>query len=448
MKVPLRRCFIGVATRSTIKKVLEFGLFASNLPVFQEVERGDIGFLILLEDRNGKLKPTKIIGIFEAVSSQYKDPGEPFNKFPYRVKVKRLVEVEKEWKQLEEEYPHIAFEIRKGSKGDKGWSYVFTLDVTKELLRFFGVDFEETTEEPIIKTYRLGFEDIIGFEKVKKYVLDRIPPDEKDKWLKWQENSEKLGLKQRYGIFLFGPPGTGKTLFATALSKEIGGVMYEIKADMIIGYPGEAEARFVNLFNRLLREPRAVLFIDEAEWILGKRDRQTSSVMMRVIPTVLSLLTKAFKKRGRSMLFIVASTNNPAAIDEAFLRPGRFGKVFYVPPPNRTHLEGLLKYMLKGKYGGIGGNMSDEEAKIVIDYLLEKRDSEYENFYYSGADIEAFVEEAKINALKDGRGYITSDDLLQALDSVRPTISNETTNNMREFCESWKAEVAHEGETC
>lgn len=77
-------------------------------------------------------------------------------------------------------------------------------------------------------------------------------------------------------------------------------------SSVIIGYPGEAEKRIENIFAALDKEPRAVVFFDEAEWILCRREDQTSSVMQRITPVLLAQLGRIFKEKTRPT--VVAAT--------------------------------------------------------------------------------------------------------------------------------------------
>ncbi len=213
-----------------------------------------------------------------------------------------------------------------------------------------------------------------GLKEVKDFIYQRIITPFED-----EEAAYKLGLQIGGGVLLFRPPGTGKTLLAQAIAKSIQAKFIEISPSIIIGYPGEAEKRLENIFASLDREPRAVVFLDEAEWILSRREEQASSVMQRVTPLLLAQLSKLFKEKKRSII-IVAATNKPQNIDPAFLRPGRFDRIFYIGLPDEETRKEIIKLKLKDKEN----NLEEKD----IDSIAEKLEG------YSGADIENIIDEA------------------------------------------------------
>jgi transitional endoplasmic reticulum ATPase len=263
-------------------------------------------------------------------------------------------------------------------------------------------------------------------------------------WNRWKELVKELNHNPKYGILLFGPPGTGKTMFSKALANEIEGKYFEIKAHHISGYPGEGEKRIESIFEELLSSERAVLFIDEAEWILRKREEQTSSVMQRITPTLLSQWSRVFEyESSKNLIFIIMTTNQPEMIDTAFLRPGRFDRIFYVPPPNKEQVKQILEKQLKDYWD----KKQNIDFNQYIDILLGKLSTHIygENnseAYYCGADIYQLCKVAKEIAIHNERGKITKKDIEEAKEKIKPSIRREVIEEMEKFMNLLKATKA------
>ena len=171
----------------------------------------------------------------------------------------------------------------------------------------------------------------------------------------------------------------------------------------------------------LENEPRAVVFIDEAEWILSHRETQASSVMQRITPLLLAQLSRLFKERTKPII-IIAATNKPEMIDPAFLRPGRFDKIFYVGLPDINARKEIIKLQLKER-----ANKLDEKA---IDIIAEQLNG------YSGADIEKILEEAAFIAFRreDNRTrLITKEDIETAIKNTPPSVTSVEIEKFRKW---------------
>jgi transitional endoplasmic reticulum ATPase len=285
-------------------------------------------------------------------------------------------------------------------------------EITKKVLSLFKKIpeeiFEEREEIGVIPEPAL--EDVAGLDEIKNFVHQRIIAPFED-----EERAYKLGLRIGGGILLFGPPGTGKTLIASAIAKSIQAKFIEITPSVIIGYPGEAEKRIENIFVGLEKEPRAVVFIDEAEWILCKREDQNSSVMQRITPVLLAQLSRIFKEKTRPII-IVAATNKPEMIDPAFLRPGRFDKIFFVNLPDESARVEIIKLQLKNRVHNLTENDLQE--------IANKLDG------YSGADIEGIIENAAFMAFERKNNKIMKEDLLSVITHTLPSVAQDEIQKM------------------
>ncbi len=192
------------------------------------------------------------------------------------------------------------------------------------------------TERPDVR-----FDDVAGLEEVKEQIRARLvyPFQRRDLAAMYRQ---PIGG----GLLLYGPPGTGKTLLARAVAGEIQAAFFAIKPSQIMSqWVGKAEQNLARLFARARQHPVSVIFIDEFEALAPRRRTSHSTVMQRVVPQLLAEMD-GFRQRENALLFIGA-TNEPWAIDEAVLRPGRLDRLVYVPPPDFLARRRILEIHLR-----------------------------------------------------------------------------------------------------
>jgi SpoVK/Ycf46/Vps4 family AAA+-type ATPase len=422
MKWVDRACFFMICTNETEKECLERGLFGDQewlFPYLKVIKKGDIGFLI-------NISKDEIIGIFEAVEPARLNivPEAWGGKFPAQIKVRLITRVVQRIDRASLKLKSI-LELKE-IKRDK-FAYkipkqkTYGPDVTNKVLGLFKVDddfylnLEMYDDLGLFPQYKL--EDVAGLGEVKKFIYQRVIAPFED-----EELASKLRLKIGGGMLLFGPPGTGKTLIAMAIANHIQAKFIDISPSVIIGYPGEAEKRLENIFHELEKEPRAVLFLDEAEWILCRREDQTSSVMQRVTPVLLSQLGRIFKNKNKPII-VIAATNKPQMIDSAFLRPGRFDKLFYIGLPDEDARVEIIKMQLRDR----PHDLTEAQIKKVAKRLEG----------YSGADIEQIIEEAAFLAFEskdyDNDVKITIKHINEAIDKTPKSVSEEEVRSIEEW---------------
>lgn len=427
IKVP---CFFRICNAGTEMECIKKGVLGGypyELQKLQNIEPGHIGFLY-------NAQQDVLIGVFQAESKpcMNNDPSIFGGKFPLQTKVKLMnSEVLKITNAQNRLAGIIKFERKKNFSVPAQSTY--GPDVTERILKLFypgenkypdelkTSTIEEEVPISAKKSEDASFtlDDVAGLGHVKEFIKQRIIAPFND-----EERAFKFKLRIGGGMLLFGPPGTGKTLIATAISSQIEAKFYEITPSFIIGYPGQAEERLEKLFADLNRQPRSVLFIDEAEWILKTRDKQSSSVMERITPVLLAQLSTLFKQRDNQIV-IIAATNEPEKIDPAFLRPGRFDKIFYVGLPAEKERAEILAINLKGREN----NISEAElAEISL-----KMNS------YSGADIAQIVDEAAYKAFirKSGSDdFITKQDILAVVNSTSPSVPADVILKHQKWADS------------
>ena len=145
------------------------------------------------------------------------------------------------------------------------------------------------------------------------------------------------------GVLFFGPPGCGKTLLAKALANQSGANFISVKGPELLNmYVGESESRVRQVFSRARASAPCVIFFDELDALCPKRGSGAeggSGVTERVVN---QLLTELDGLETRKDVYIIGATNRLELIDDAMLRPGRLGKLLYVPLPTSADRVSIL----------------------------------------------------------------------------------------------------------
>lgn len=220
----------------------------------------------------------------------------------------------------------------------------------------------------------IGFGDIAGLEDVKEEIrLKMIYP------FAHPELAQKYGIHTGGGVLLYGPPGTGKTMIAKAIAHEIDAAFFVVSpAELLSKWVGEAEQNIRKLFEAAKAEPTSVIFLDETEALVPRRQDGGSSVMQRVVPQILQEL-EGFERKGDRALLFVGATNKPWMLDDAMLRPGRLDAKIYVGLPDAPARFRLLEIYL--------GNRPLAED-VDFGELCDRLNG------YSGADIKNIAQQA------------------------------------------------------
>ncbi len=266
-------------------------------------------------------------------------------------------------------------------------------------------DAADVTDLNRYRTATTTFDDVVGLDRIKKQIHKKII-------LPFQKPSlfQRFKKKVGGGVLLYGPPGCGKTLLARATAGECKASFFNIEvSDVLDMYIGESERNLHNIFEKARSEAPSVLFFDELEALAGKREYQRNSASSNTVSQFLTELD-GFSQANDGVL-VLASTNVPWAIDAAFLRPGRFDRLFFVPPPDNVARQAILAH-----------HMKDRPFTDDIDYrLIAKKTSGY-----SGADLANLVEMAADEAIDEtidsGQEIgIAFDHFKEALAESRPT---------------------------
>lgn len=264
------------------------------------------------------------------------------------------------------------------------------------------------------------------------------------------EKFKSLGLDIPAGVLFFGPPGCGKTLLAKAIANQSGANFISVKGPELLNmYVGESESRVRQVFSRARSSAPCVIFFDELDALCPKRgggihgSGSGDNVSERVVN---QLLTELDGLESRKDVYIIAATNRLELIDDAMLRPGRLGKLLYVPLPNSSDRTSILTALTVGSKGKI--KISFDAANGGVDISKVMSDVRSEGF--SGADIANLLREAGLAVIREWYGNSefgnsTSNNVImgrhfeEAFTRVRPSVSLEDRKRYEKVHEYIKA---------
>ena len=223
--------------------------------------------------------------------------------------------------------------------------------------------------------------------------------------LKNPELFRELGIDPPKGVLLYGPPGCGKTLLAKAVATESNATFISLVAsELVQKYIGEGARIVRELFALARKKAPAIVFIDEVDAIAARRLEIGTSGEREVHRTLMQLLAELDGFKPLDRVKVIAATNRIDILDPAILRPGRFDRIIEVPLPNK-----------KGRIEIFKIHTRKLKIRGEIDYELLADLTEG----FSGAEIKLSVVEAGYIAIREGRLYVTMDDLLKGIEKVK-----------------------------
>jgi len=213
---------------------------------------------------------------------------------------------------------------------------------------------------------------------------------------------------------LVGPPGNGKTLLAKALAGEC-------RMPFLFRSGSEFEEAVVGMGARRVRElfrqarsysQGCIVFIDEIDSIGRKR---YSANPGHAEQTLNQLLNELDGFHPRDNIIILAATNSLKVLDNALLRPGRFDRQIYIPPPNLKGRREIIK--LHARKLSLKSDIDLEEIAAMTKGL-------------SGAQIANMFNEASILSIRYGKKFIDYEMIFEAYDRVLmgPSLTSQTLN--------------------
>ncbi len=248
-----------------------------------------------------------------------------------------------------------------------------------------------------LRNDNVSFNDVGGYNEVKEIIKEFIVLPLLDR-----ERAHKLGVELPRGILFYGPPGTGKTLLARAIANEIKLPFIDFKLEMLLSkWYGESERNIVRAIELIEQVSPAVVFIDEIDRI-GRKGRGDHEVTQRIFGTLLQWLGDINRKS-----IVIATTNRPDLIDDAFIRVGRFDYIIPILYPDEDARKEILKVHIRKR-----NIPTSDDIDKYIEMIAR------ETTYYSGAELEEIIRRASRYALIEGSDVLTGEHLVQAMNSM------------------------------
>ncbi len=243
--------------------------------------------------------------------------------------------------------------------------------------------------------------DIGALQPVREELLTAIVEP-----IRSPEKYERVGITAPTGVLLWGPPGCGKTLLAKAVANESRANFISVKGPELLNkYVGESERAVRQVFVRARSSIPCVIFFDELDALVPKRDDAVSESSARVVNTLLTELDGLSNRQG---IYVIAATNRPDIIDPAMLRPGRLETLLFVDLPGADERAEILQTLSRN----LGIPFTDAIGEIA-------RGCEG----FSGADLESLLRRAGYAAIKRNDS-IKYEDFVSARAKVKPSVGD------------------------
>lgn len=224
--------------------------------------------------------------------------------------------------------------------------------------------------------------------------------------IKNPEIYDMVGISAPTGVLLWGPPGCGKTLLAKAVANESHANFISVKGPELLNkYVGESERAVRQVFVRARSSVPCVIFFDELDALVPRRDDSLSEASARVVNTLLTELDGLGARQG---IYVIAATNRPDIIDPAMMRPGRLETLLFVNLPNADERVEILQTLVRN---------------LPIGFTDDLRDLARSCEGFSGADLGSLLRRAGYAAIKR-RDMIRYEDFLVAKPEIRVSVTD------------------------
>ena len=241
------------------------------------------------------------------------------------------------------------------------------------------------------------FKDVAGQDEAKESLQEVVD------FLHNPGKYTGIGAKLPKGALLVGPPGTGKTLLAKAVAGEAKVPFFSLSGSAFVEmYVGVGASRVRDLFKQAQSMAPCIIFIDEIDAIGKSRDNSMGSNDERE-QTLNQLLAEMDGFDTDKGLLLLAATNRPEILDPALLRPGRFDRRIIVDKPD-----------LKGRIDVLKVHAKD----VKMDETVDLEAIALATSGAVGSDLANMINEAAINAVKNGRNVVSQADLFEAVEVV------------------------------
>ncbi len=257
---------------------------------------------------------------------------------------------------------------------------------------------KSTAKEYVQKDTGVTFKDVAGEDEAKESLVEVVD------FLHNPGRYAQIGAKLPKGALLVGPPGTGKTLLAKAVAGEAHVPFYSLTgSDFIELYVGVGASRVRDLFKEASKNAPCIIFIDEIDAIGRSRDSKYGGGNEEREQTLNQLLSEMDGFEASKGILVIGATNRPEILDKALLRPGRFDRRIIVDRPD-----------LKGRIAILQVHSKD----VKMDETVDLEEIALATSGAVGSDLANMINEAAINAVKNGRQYVNQKDLFEAVEQV------------------------------
>jgi len=221
--------------------------------------------------------------------------------------------------------------------------------------------------------------------------------------LKKPELFEKIGITPPKGVLLHGPPGTGKTLLAKAVANSTDATFIEVVgSELVQKFIGEGAKLVKEIFSLARRKAPAIIFIDEIDALAATRMETGTSGEREVSRTFMQLLAELDGFESLGNIKVIAATNRKDILDNAIIRPGRLDRLIEVGLPDDKGRNEIFKVHTARM------NLKNVKLKDIAEATED----------FTGAEIRAVCTEAGYFAIREKRGYITTEDFFLAIEKV------------------------------
>lgn len=277
--------------------------------------------------------------------------------------------------------------------------WVLLAFVSKKMGGSMGMGVGKTTAKVYVeKSTGVNFKDVAGQDEAKESLQEVVD------FLHNPKRYTDIGAKLPKGALLVGPPGTGKTLLAKAVAGEAGVPFFSLAgSDFVEMFVGVGASRVRDLFKEAQKMAPCIIFIDEIDAIGKSRDSRYGGGNDEREQTLNQLLAEMDGFDTSKGLLILAATNRPEVLDKALLRPGRFDRRIIVDKPD-----------LKGRLETLKVHSKD----VKMDESVDLDALALATAGLVGSDLANMINEAAINAVKNGRQLVNQADLFEAFELV------------------------------
>lgn len=257
---------------------------------------------------------------------------------------------------------------------------------------------KSTAKVYVQKETGVTFKDVAGEDEAKESLVEVVD------FLHNPGKYAGIGARLPKGALLVGPPGTGKTLLAKAVAGEAKVPFFSLTgSDFVELYVGMGASRVRSLFEEANKNAPCIIFIDEIDAIGRSRDSKYGGGNEEREQTLNQLLSEMDGFDSSKGILILGATNRPEILDKALLRPGRFDRRIIVDRPDLKGRIEILKV---------------HAQKVRLDETVDLEEIALATSGAVGSDLANMINEAAINAVKEGREFVSQKDLFGAVEQV------------------------------